>query len=204
MAHHLIQYREKNAPKIGEKAPKVALLNAAGEKVRLADCWAEKPAVVIFGSLTCDQTYDHAADLNALHQVYGSEFNFTFIYIRDAHPSDGWDCDPPPGFPRALDAKTNEVKRNICRRAVKLHEFPFPALTDPVTDPVAIAYAAWPSRLYVIDTDGVIRYQSPAGPWGYRPTELAPGLALNESEKASGFQEQATYPSLEAFLKTWK
>jgi hypothetical protein len=34
------------------------------------------------------------------------------------------------------------------------------------------AYQAWPERLYVVGTDGRIRYQGGKGPYGFSPAEL--------------------------------
>jgi hypothetical protein len=45
-------------------------------------------------------------------------------------------------------------------------------------DAVNEAYAAWPTRLYLIDEQGTVVYQGGLGPWGFSPEEL--GNAIEE------------------------
>ncbi len=43
---------------------------------------------------------------------------------------------------------------------------------DDMDDAVMIAYAAWPERLYLIDTGGQVVYAGGRGPKGFSPQEL--------------------------------
>jgi len=43
---------------------------------------------------------------------------------------------------------------------------------DEINDAVMIAYAAWPERLYLIDTDQRVLYPGARGPGGFSPSEL--------------------------------
>jgi hypothetical protein len=47
-----------------------------------------------------------------------------------------------------------------------------PALVDGIDNQIERAYTGWPDRLYVIGTDGRIRYKSAPGPFGFSTTEL--------------------------------
>jgi iodothyronine deiodinase-like protein len=51
-----------------------------------------------------------------------------------------------------------------------------PALIDEPDNRVERAYTAWPDRLYVIDRGGKIAYKSAAGPFGFKPAEVADTL----------------------------
>ena len=43
---------------------------------------------------------------------------------------------------------------------------------DEMDDRVNKAYAAWPTRLYLIGLDGRVVYAGGLGPYGFRPAEL--------------------------------
>ncbi len=47
-----------------------------------------------------------------------------------------------------------------------------PVVVDGVDDAVGIPYGAWPERMYVLDSDGIVLYRSGPGPWGFRPAEV--------------------------------
>lgn len=70
------------------------------------------------------------------------------------------------------DAERAEVAGTcVLRLAIKL-----PAIIDGVDNRVERAYTGWPDRLYVIGTDGRIRYKSAAGPFGFSTDELEQSL----------------------------
>jgi type I thyroxine 5'-deiodinase len=52
-----------------------------------------------------------------------------------------------------------------------------PALLDDLGNSAEAAYTGWPDRLYVIDSRGHIAYKSQAGPYGFKPQEMAAVLA---------------------------
>ena len=52
----------------------------------------------------------------------------------------------------------------------------FPALIDGIDNRVERAYTGWPDRLYVIGTDGRLRYKSAPGPFGFSTLELEQAL----------------------------
>jgi type I thyroxine 5'-deiodinase len=99
------------------------------------------------------------------------------VYIREAHPSDGWQMpinekegvvhkEPKTATERADLAKD-------CREALKLS---LPMLLDGMDNAVNRAYSAWPDRLYLIGKDGRIAYKGRPGPGGFNPRELAQAL----------------------------
>jgi hypothetical protein len=52
----------------------------------------------------------------------------------------------------------------------------FPALVDRIENSTEVAYTGWPDRLYVIDKDGRVAFKSAAGPFGFKPDQLANAL----------------------------
>jgi type I thyroxine 5'-deiodinase len=81
--------------------------------------------------------------------------------------SDGVLFDRPDTAEERLDIA------NMCvvRLAVKI-----PALLDGIDNRTERAYTGWPDRLYIIGTDGRVRYKSAAGPFGFSTTDLETAL----------------------------
>ena len=78
--------------------------------------------------------------------------------------------------PETDDQRTEVAGTCMLRLAIKL-----PAVVDGIDNKVERAYTGWPDRLYVIGTDGKVRYKSAAGPFGFSTEELERELvsALN-------------------------
>jgi iodothyronine deiodinase-like protein len=99
------------------------------------------------------------------------------VYIQEAHPVDLWQVSSNVrdgvlfASPATVDDRRNVADRCVTKLAVKL-----PALIDGLDNRVERAYTGWPDRLYVIGTDGRIRYKSAAGPFGFSTSELEQGL----------------------------
>jgi len=112
---------------------------------------------------------------------------FYVVYIEEAHPTDLWQMAsnvkdgvlfPSPGT-NAERAATADLC--VVRLAIKL-----PALVDGIDNRTERLYTGWPDRLYLIDTDGRIRYKSAPGPFGFSTTELEGSLrALSGSARVT-------------------
>ena len=95
------------------------------------------------------------------------------VYIREAHPTDGWQvrANEQQGIlveqPKSLEERI-EIATQMCT-ALKIK---LPPLVDTLDDKVNKAYSAWPDRLYLVGRDGRIAYQGGPGPRGFRPDEL--------------------------------
>jgi type I thyroxine 5'-deiodinase len=106
--------------------------------------------------------------LNEIFERYEDDVNFFCIYIKEAHPEDEWQV------PHNLEddvvfaqPKTIEERGVIAEACMLKLELKMPTLLDDMNDTTDAAYAAQPERLYVIDTDGNVSYQSGMGPWGF-------------------------------------
>jgi hypothetical protein len=51
-------------------------------------------------------------------------------------------------------------------------EYGIPTFVDHMDDRVNNAYAAWPTRLYLVGLDGRVVYAGGMAPYNYRPAEL--------------------------------
>jgi hypothetical protein len=113
-------------------------------------------------------------ELEELYDRHGDEVAFFIVYIREAHPEDGWVLADNRREEIALADPTSLAERADAADAcvVRLRTR-IPVLLDDVDDEVALAYGGWPDRLYLIGRDGRVAFQGGRGPDGFRPEELA-------------------------------
>jgi tetratricopeptide (TPR) repeat protein len=161
-------------PKINEAAPEFALPDASsGTLVRLSDVRQRSGAVLVFGSYSCPNFRDAAADLKRLQAQYGSQLPFLLVYIREAHATGQWQSTRNERDSVTLRPATNmDEKREhatVCRRQLHLS---FQAVVDGMDGSVEAAYQAWPSRLFVIDKSGRIRYSTRLTEQDFHPEEV--------------------------------
>ena len=107
--------------------------------------------------------------LRDLYAEYSDRVQFLMIYIREAHPTDGWDVGSQY---RTHDPKTLEERRQVAADCEIALQYGIHTYVDEMDDAVMTAYAAWPERLYLIDKEGLVAYAGARGPWGFKPAEL--------------------------------
>ncbi len=90
------------------------------------------------------------------------------VYIREAHPADGdWAMGPKKlNEPRSYEERV--AAAGGCRQTLDLA---VTVLVDDMQDSVGRAYNAWPERMFLIDTAGVIRFKMAVGPMGFKPRQ---------------------------------
>ena len=104
---------------------------------------------------------------------YKGAVPFFVVYIREAHPIDGWQV--PENLRQHIllpSAKTQEQKDEHADLCVVKLDIHFPTLVDRIDNRVELAYAGWPDRLYLIGKDGRVVYKSAVGPAGFIPSQL--------------------------------
>lgn len=98
---------------------------------------------------------------------------FYVVYIREAHALDSRMPSGGGANPILEDPVTLAERREVadaCMMKLELAELP--ALVDAIDDVVSTEYAAWPDRLYLVDSEGRIAYHGGRGPFGFAPDEL--------------------------------
>lgn len=140
----------------GQPAPVVTI---GSTRLPLPD--PRRPSVLVFGSYTCPNFRRAAPELNRLAAAYGGAMPFLLVYIREAHSDADWQSTRNERenvtLPAALSIQQKEEHARMCVRRLKMS---FPAATDGMDDAAEKAYAAWPSRVYVVGRDGRVRYAS--------------------------------------------
>jgi hypothetical protein len=166
-------------PSLNHQAPDFTLTTLQGDSVTLSREIGEKPVVLIFGNFTCGPFRSQSGNLEKLYLRYRDQAKFFLVYVREAHPNDGWwmqsnqrvgiDVPQPKAF---------EARREIAAECQSRLELPIPFLVDDVDDQVGTQYSGMPNRLYLIDREGRVAFKSGRGPFGFHPRQLEQALVL--------------------------
>ena len=118
--------------------------------------------------------------MGALHELWEQHWDrvaFVVVYVREAHPEDGWVVtqnrdehieilDPTDDEQRAEAATT-------CALRLAIH---MPVVIDGIDDAVCRAYGGYPDRLALVGRGGELRYLANEGPFGFIPEELGSAI----------------------------
>ena len=111
--------------------------------------------------------------LSELYRRFEDAVAFFVVYIREAHPEDGWvlESNRDDGI-LVADPQTAAERGEVAVSCSTRFELDLPVLIDGVDDEVGRRYGGWPDRLYLIGTGGKIAYQGGEGPFGFKVEEL--------------------------------
>jgi hypothetical protein len=108
-----------------------------------------------------------------MYEKYRKDVEFILVYVREAHPTDGWQVPANQRaqvlLPSAKSIEEKEEHATVCTRKLDIK---FTTLIDGMNNKVELDYAGWPDRLYFIAKDGSIAWKSGPGPAGFKPNEL--------------------------------
>ena len=113
--------------------------------------------------------------MQSIYQEYKEKAQFFIIYIREAHPADGWQV--PENIKDGwviLDPVTWEERKKAAQDLLDKMELTIPTLIDNMDNKVDADYKSWPDRVYVVGLDGTIIFKGGEGPWGFKPLEIKP------------------------------
>jgi thiol-disulfide isomerase/thioredoxin len=168
----------------GAPAPVVEIDRMGGGRLRLPPIDRGRPAVLVFGSYTCPQFRSAAAQLERLSTEYRAQANFVLVYIREAHAGEQWQSTINDRERVSLGpADTLAQKREHAMVCVRKLRLSFPAAVDRMDGAAEKAYEAWPSRVYVVGSDGTVRYSSGLGDFEFDGNALAE--AIREAVRGS-------------------
>jgi thiol-disulfide isomerase/thioredoxin len=182
----------QEGPKVDEAAPDFTLSSVDGkETVRLSKELGKKPVVLVFGNFTCGPFRALFPDVDSLHERYKDRATFLMVYVREAHPTDGWKMESNARVGVTVKQPTTNAERTeVCAQFRKKLKPGMSLLVDEIGDPVGSAYSAMPARLYVIDTHGKVAYKSGRGPFGFKPGEMEQALVMSLLEAAPAKNEE--------------
>ena len=114
-----------------------------------------------------------------MHQRYGDRVEFLAVYVREAHPLDGWRMasNDRAGI-KVKQPRARTERLQVARTCCSSLEIKMPVLVDEMDDRVGHAYSGMPDRLYVLDRQGRVAYKGGRGPFGFKPGEMEQALAM--------------------------
>ena len=108
--------------------------------------------------------------LNEIYGHYKDWVQFYVVYIREAHPDDGWRV--PENLRQNIRFREprSDAKRTAVATVCQINlELQMPMLADTIDNSVEESYIALPMRLYLIGREGKIAYTGERGPSGFNP-----------------------------------
>jgi hypothetical protein len=172
-------------PAINQPAPDFTLKTPGGEQTyQLSKLIGPQPVVLCFGNFTCGPFRAFYPEVDALFERYRGQATFLMVYVREAHPTDGWkmESNSKVGV-AAAQPRTLAERQAVCGQFCQRLKPTLPVVVDDVSDAVGNAYSGMPARLYVIDRQGQVAYKSGRGPFGFKVGELEQALVMALLEK---------------------
>ena len=106
-----------------------------------------------------------ACDRNGLK--FGFYYSHAFDWGEENGPGNDWDYENPGGDKHLFATRTTKWFDMHPEIAPRIRTY-----VDEMDDRVNRAYAAWPTRFYLIGLDGKVVYPGGLGPYGFRPAKL--------------------------------
>lgn len=188
----------QEGPDLNAIAPDFTLRPLSGGKpVHLADYFGEKPVVLVFGNYTCGPFRSMFPGVEQVADRFESDAHFLAVYVREAHPTDGWRMAANDKVNVAVAQPASYAER--CTAASEFQkrlQVTLTLLVDEIDDRVGNAYSGMPARLYVLDPSGKIAYKGGRGPFGFKAGEMEQALVMclmesqNRSPRANDPREQ--------------
>jgi peroxiredoxin len=170
----------QEGPGLGEAAPDFELATQDGtQKIRLKDHLGKKPVVLVFGNFTCGPFRRTYPEFDEIGKRYKDRATFFGIYVREAHPDDGWNMESNvKSGVKLMQPKNLNERIAVAKTCAEQLKYSMPLLVDTMDDRVGNLYSGMPARAYVIDADGKVAYQGGRGPFGFRPGEMEQALIM--------------------------
>ena len=183
----------QSGPNVGDVAPDFQLTDLQGIHHSLSDSIKSKPTVLIFGNFTCGPFRSQAGNVRQLIHRYRDRVNFMMIYVREAHPADGWNMKRNESLGIEIpQPQSFDQRKQIAERCSIHFDAGVPLLVDSIEDPVGTVYSGMPSRLYLLDQKQTVIYKSGRGPHYFLPSDLENSLVVFLNDQA---QPESTVPN---------
>ncbi len=106
--------------------------------------------------------------LNELYATYKDRVRFYIVYIREAHPHDGWRVPNNLIEDIIYDEPTTDEARTEVAAACQINlDLRMPMLIDRIDNDIDNKYVGLPMRLFLVDSDGRITFAGEKGPFGW-------------------------------------
>lgn len=124
------------------------------------------PTGLIFGCYTCPIFRRQTNRMKEMIQRYEQQIRFLFVYVTEAHPTDGWNT-PSNKAENIMYRQPQSLSERAAiadswRAAFELQK---PIVLDWPDNRINEEYSGSPERLYVLDSERVVRFKSEQGPY---------------------------------------
>jgi hypothetical protein len=175
----------------GDVAPDFTLNTKDGKQQITMSELGGRPTALVFASYTWGPFRRDVGDIENWYQDKKDEANFFFVYIREAHPTDG-----NLGAANVIEGvlieqpKTDAERAEVAELCTTSLQVSMPTIIDKIDDRVANVYAAFPDRIYVVGSDGRIAYKGQPGPSGFNVPEAMAALEIAMDGEITPYGEQ--------------
>jgi hypothetical protein len=176
----------QEGPGLEEAAPDFTVRAISGkETVRLSERLGRRPLVLVFGNFTCGPFRSMYPTVEAVWNRQKDHADFLFVYVREAHPTDGWvmKSNEKAGVVIA-QPQTFVQRQQVAEQCVAKLKPSIPFYVDDMEDTAGNLWSAMPARLYVIDSQGKVAWKSGRGPFGFKPEEMEQALLMLQLEES--------------------
>lgn len=120
--------------------------------------------------------------METVYRAYTNTAEFLFVYVREAHPSDGRQAlqNVREGVVFKAPATTGE-RAVVATECVKSLKLSMPFALDDTKNTVQSLYNGWPARTCIVGADGRILWISESSPRGVDPDEIKRVLSARKS-----------------------
>ena len=139
------QFHDFMGLKEGDQFVDFELSTIDGKKAKISDS-LDKPLVFEMGSISCPMYGGHVTPMQEIAKRHPG-YNFAVLYVREAHP--GEKITNHTSFDKKVDAATEASKFYNDNRTI---------LIDGVDGEAHKVYGELPNTVYVIDTEGTIKF----------------------------------------------
>jgi thiol-disulfide isomerase/thioredoxin len=170
----------QEGPAIGDDAPDFTLQTQdSSQTIQLSKVIGEKPVVLCFGNFTCGPFRSMYPEVDQIAQRYRDQATFLAVYVREAHPTDGWAMKSNENVGvKVAQPTTLTERRAVAAQCTQRLKPSIPLLVDDIDDKTGHAYSGMPARLYVINATGKVVYKGGRGPFGFKAGEMEQALVM--------------------------
>jgi hypothetical protein len=159
------------AARLGELAPDFSAHTLNGDGSISSDLFTLSelrgaPTSLIFGCYTCPIFRQQSDRMKQLIARYDAAIQFIFVYVLEAHPTDGWNTQSNMNANIMYTQPVNKDERaKVANDWRDAYGFESPIVLDWSDDRINQDYAGGPERLYVLDAEGMVTFKSEQGPY---------------------------------------
>jgi peroxiredoxin len=164
---------------VGDITPDFTLkILGSDNTLKLSEQYAKKPVVLTLGSYTCPPYRKALEGIEKLYKEQKDDCIFLFVYIKEAHASDGRVSIVNESRNIDILQHTTLGERSTAAKFCqgKLN-ITMPILIDTMDNATEKLFAGRPNRTYLINKDGKIIYKGPRGPQGTQPDAVKKAIA---------------------------